>query len=112
MHNIVLTFENGKLTTMTGEGEGFAAMKADFDVRGEGKDMLSYIDIGINPSYALAPSTKVGNWISAGMVSLGTGNNLWAGGTNDSTGAVGGHLAGCTVKVDGKTIVENGTLKL
>jgi hypothetical protein len=46
------------------------------------------------------------------MVSLGTGNNLWAGGTNDSTGAVGGHLAGCTVKVDGKTIVENGTLKL
>jgi aminopeptidase len=112
IHNVVLTFENGKLTSMTGEGEGFAAMKADFDARGGDKDMLSYIDIGINPSYALAPSSKVGNWVSAGMVSLGTGNNLWAGGTNDATGAVGGHLAGCTVKIDGKVIVENGSLKL
>ncbi len=112
MHNVVLNFENGKLTSMTGEGDGFAAMKASYDAFGEGKDLLSYVDIGINPSYTLAPSSKLGNWVSAGMVSIGTGNNLWAGGTNNSTGAAGGHLAGCTVKIDGKTIVENGTLKL
>ncbi|MEP7147695.1 MAG: aminopeptidase [Acidobacteriota bacterium] len=112
MHNVVLNFENGKLTSMTGEGDGFAAMKANYDAFGEGKDLLSYVDIGINPSYTLAPSSKLGNWVSAGMVSIGTGNNLWAGGTNNSTGAAGGHLAGCTVKIDGKTIVENGTLKL
>lgn len=112
MHNVVLNFENGKLTSMTGEGDGFAAMKASYDAFGEGKDLLSYIDIGINPNYTLSPSSKLGNWVSAGMVSLGTGNNMWAGGTNNSTGAVGGHLAGCTVKVDGKTIVENGVLKL
>lgn len=112
IRNVVLNFENGKLTSMTGEGEGFAAMKADYDARGEGKDLLSYVDIGINPNYTLAPSSKVGNWVSAGMVSVGTGNNMWAGGTNSATGAVGGHLAGCTVKIDGKTIVENGVLKL
>ena len=112
MHNVVLTFENGKLTSMTGEGDGFAAMKANYDAFGEGKDLLSYVDIGINPSYTLSPSSKLGNWVSAGMVSVGTGNNMWAGGTNNSTGAVGGHLAGCTVKIDGKTIVENGVLKL
>jgi aminopeptidase len=112
MHNIVLNFENGKLTSMTGEGDGFAAMKADYDARGEGKDLLSYVDIGINPSYALAPTSKLGNWVSAGMVSVGTGNNTWAGGTNEASGAVGGHLAGCTVKIDGKTVVENGVLKL
>ena len=112
MHNVVLNFENGKLTSMTGEGDGFAAMKASYDAFGEGKDMLSYIDIGINPNYTLAPSSKLGNWVSAGMVSVGTGNNMWAGGTNNSTGAVGGHLAGCTVKVDGKIVVENGSLKL
>jgi hypothetical protein len=46
------------------------------------------------------------------MVSVGTGNNMWAGGTNNATGAAGGHLAGATVKVDGRTIVENGVLKL
>jgi leucyl aminopeptidase (aminopeptidase T) len=112
MHNVVLNFENGKLTSMTGEGDGFAAMKASYDAFGEGKDLLSYVDLGINPSYTLAPSSKLGNWVSAGMVSIGTGNNTWAGGTNNSTGAVGGHLAGCTVKIDGKTVVENGVLKL
>jgi leucyl aminopeptidase (aminopeptidase T) len=112
MHNVVLNFENGKLTSMTGEGDGFAALKADYDVRGAGKDLLSYVDLGINSSFALAPSTKLGNWVSAGMVSLGTGNNTWAGGTNEATGGAGGHLAGCTVKVDGKTVVENGVLKL
>lgn len=112
MHNVVLNFENGKLTSMTGEGDGFAAMKASYDAQGEGKDLLSYIDIGINSSYGLSPSSKLGNWVSAGMVSLGTGNNTWAGGSNNSTGAVGGHLAGCTVKVDGKVVVENGVLKI
>jgi hypothetical protein len=59
----------------------------------------------------LAPSTKLGNWVSAGMVSVGTGNNIWAGGTNNAVGGVDGHLAGATVKVDGKTVVENGVLK-
>ena len=112
MHNVVLNFENGKLTSMTGEGDGFAAMKASYDAFGEGKDLLSYVDIGINPNYTLSPASKLGNWVSAGMVSVGTGNNTWAGGTNNSTGAVGGHLAGCTVKVDGKVVVENGVLKI
>jgi len=112
VRNIVLTFENGKLTSMTGDGDGFARMKAEFDAAGEGKDILSYVDLGINSNYPLPATSKYGNWVSAGMVSLGTGNNTWAGGSNESSGAVGGHLGGCTVKVDGKTIVENGVLKL
>jgi leucyl aminopeptidase (aminopeptidase T) len=112
VHNLVLTFEKGKLKTITGEGEGFAALKAQYDADGEGKDILSYVDLGINPNYVLAPSSKLGNWVSAGMVSVGAGNNQWAGGSNNATSGVGGHLAGCTVKIDGKTIVENGVLKL
>ena len=110
--NLTLTFAGGKLTSITGEGPGFDALKADYDARGEGKDLLSYVDIGINPNYSLSPGSKYGNWVSAGMVSVGTGNNTWAGGTNNSAGAAGGHLAGATVKIDGKTIVENGVLKL
>jgi len=112
VNNLTLTFEKGKLVSMTGEGDGFAAMKADFDAREGAKDMLSYVDLGINPNYKLAPNSKIGNWVSAGMVSVGTGNNQWAGGTNNATGAVGGHLPGATVKVDGKVIVENGVLKI
>lgn len=112
VRNLTLTFENGKLSSMTGEGDGFAAFKADYDARGEGKDILSYVDLGINPNYALSPSSKFGNWVSAGMVTVGTGNNAWAGGANNSSGGASGHLAGATVKIDGKTVVENGVLKL
>jgi leucyl aminopeptidase (aminopeptidase T) len=112
IRNLTLTFAGGKLTEMTGEGDGFAALKADYDKRGAGKELLAYVDIGINPNYTLLPSTKLGNWVSAGMVSVGTGGNTWAGGTNTVSYGLGGHLAGATVKVDGKTIIENGVLKL
>lgn len=112
IRNLTFTYENGKLTSMTGEGEGFAALKADYDARGEGKDVLSFIDLGINSNYTLPAESKLGNWISAGMVTIGSGNNTWAGGSNNSTGGTTGHLSGCTVKIDGKVIVENGTLKL
>jgi hypothetical protein len=97
---------------MTGEGAGFAALKADYDARGAGKELLGYVDFGINPNLKLAPSSKYGNWVSAGMVTVGTGNNTWAGGTNNVSGGVTGHLVGATVKIDGKVIVENGVLKI
>lgn len=113
VRNVVLTFEKGKLTLITGEGDGFAKLKETYDAaQGEGKDLLSYVDIGINSNYVLSPKSKLGNWVSAGMVSVGSGNNTWAGGSNNATGGAGGHLAGATVKIDGKVIVENGVLKL
>lgn len=112
IRNLTYNFENGKLTSMAGEGEGFAAMKADYDARGAGKELLGFVDLGINPSYTLAPNSKYGNWVSAGMVSIGTGGNAWAGGTNTIGGGVVGQLPGATVKIDGRTIVENGVLKL
>lgn len=111
INNLTLTFAGGKLISMTGEGPGFEALKANFDAFPEGKEILAFVDIGINPNMKLAPSTKLGNWVSAGMVSVGTGNNIWAGGTNNAVGGIDGHLAGATVKIDGKTIVENGVLK-
>jgi len=112
VHNIVLTFENGKLTSMTGEGDGFAGLKAAYDAGGEGKDLLSYVDFGINPNYTLPTSSKYSSWVASGTVSLGAGNNTWAGGTNNATGGAGGHLSGCTVTIDGRTVVDNGALKL
>ncbi len=111
VNNLALTFAGGKLTSMTGEGPGFAALKANYDAFPEGKELLGFVDIGINSNMKLAPSTKLGNWVSAGMVSVGTGNNTWANGTNTGAGGVAGHLAGATVKIDGKTLVENGVLK-
>ena len=87
-------------------------MKKEYDATTDpGKDLLSYIDFGINPNLKIWPASKVGNWVQAGMVSVGTGINTWAGGDNKSTFGLGGHLGGCTVTLDGQTIIEKGEWK-
>ena len=49
--------------------------------------------------------------MATGMVTIGTGNNVWAGGENNSTYFLACFLPGCNLEVDGKLIVENGKLK-
>ena len=110
--NLTLVFAGGKMTSMTGSGPGFDAMKKDYDaVTDPGKDLLSYVDFGINPNLKIWPASKIGNWVQAGMVSLGTGNNTWAGGDNKASFDAGSHLGGCTVTLDGNTIIEKGEWK-
>jgi aminopeptidase len=112
MTNVAIIIIGGKVTSMTGSGLGFDAMKKEYDaVSDPGKDLVSYIDFGINPNLKIWPASKVGNWVQAGMVSVGTGNNMWAGGDNKASFDVGGHLPGCTVTLDGKTIIEKGEWK-
>ncbi len=110
--NLTLTFAAGKMTAMTGTGPGFDSFKKAYDATNDaGKDLLSYIDFGINPNLKIWPASKLGNWVQAGMVSIGTGNNTWAGGDNKAAFDAGGHLGGCTVMLDGKTIIEKGEWK-
>lgn len=112
MTNLTLVFAAGKMTSMTGSGAGFDALKKDYDaVTDPGKDLFSYIDFGINPNLKIWPASKVGNWVQSGMVSVGTGFNSWAGGDNRALFDAGGHLAGCTVTLDGKAIIEKGEWK-
>ncbi len=112
MTNVAIIIIGGKVTSMTGSGPGFDAMKKEYDaVSDPGKELVSYIDFGINPNLKIWPASKVGNWVQAGMVSVGTGNNMWAGGDNKASFDVGGHLPGCTVTLDGKTIIEKGEWK-
>jgi len=112
MTNVGIIIVSGKVTSLTGSGPGFDAMKKEYDATTDpGKDLFSYIDFGINPNLKIWPASKVGNWVQAGMVSVGTGINTWAGGDNKSTFSLGGHLGGCTVTLDGKTIIEKGEWK-
>jgi aminopeptidase len=112
MTNVAITIVGGKITSMTGSGPGFEAMKKAYDaVSDPGKEMFSYIDFGINPNLKIWPASKIGNWVQAGMVSVGSGNNTWTGGDNKAPGGFGGHLGGCTVTLDGKTIIEKGEWK-
>ena len=110
--NLTLTFAAGKLTAMTGSGPGFPELKADYDARGDGKELFGFVDFGINPNLHIWPTSKIGNWVQSGMVTVGTGNNTWAGGDNKISYGLTNFLPGSTVTLDGKTVVENGVLKL
>ena len=94
---------------MTG-GPGFEAIKAQYDAAGQGKDEFSMFDIGINPAVKLPAGTKLLSWVPAGMVSLGIGGNVWAGGTNECAYGFSGFVPGSTVTIDGKPLVEKGSL--
>ncbi|HEX3282071.1 MAG TPA: aminopeptidase [Pyrinomonadaceae bacterium] len=110
--NLTLTFVGGKVTNITGSGPGFEDLKKEYDSRGDGKELFAFVDFGINPNLHVWPASKLGNWIQSGMVTVGTGNNTWAGGDNKVSYGLTTFLPGSTVTLDGKTIVENGVLKL
>lgn len=112
INNVAIIIVSGKVTSITGSGPGFEEWKKAYDaVTDPGKDLVSFIDFGINPNLKIWPASKVGNWVQAGMVTIGTGNNLWAGGDNKAGFDVGSHLPGCTVTLDGKAIIEKGEWK-
>jgi aminopeptidase len=112
IQNLTLTFAAGKLTSMTGSGPGFAPLKALYDAAGEGKDLFAVVDLGINPNVKLPASAAVGTWVPAGTITVGIGNNLWAGGNNKSSYAYYVSVPGTTVTLDGKSIIEKGQLKI
>ena len=110
--DLTLTFVGGKLTSLTGSGPGFAELKAQYDASGDGKELFGFVDFGINPNFSVPAASKLGNWIQSGMVTVGVGNNTWAGGDNKVSYGLVNFLPGSTVTLDGKTVVENGSLKL
>ena len=112
INNLVLTFSAGKLTSMTGSGPGFEPMKAAYDAAGEGKDLFAVVDFGINPNVKLPANSSIATWVPAGTVTVGVGNNVWAGGDNKTPYGYFVSLPGTTVTLDGKAVVEAGQLKL
>jgi leucyl aminopeptidase (aminopeptidase T) len=109
IEKLELTFVRGKLTNMTA-ASGLERLKANYDAFGAGKEDFGFVDIGINPDVSLVPKSRMVAWMPAGMVTVGTGNNLWAGGTNSNPFGINPFLPGSTVEVDGKALVKNGEL--
>ena len=112
INDLTLNFAAGKLTSFTGSGPGFDLMKAAYDAAGEGKDIFAVVDFGINPNVKLPANSKVATWVPAGTVTVGVGNNVWAGGDNKNPYGYFASLSGTTVTLDGKPVVEAGQLKL
>lgn len=112
INNLVMTFSAGKLTSITGSGPGFDLMKAAYDAAGEGKDLFAAVDFGINSNVKLPAGSQIATWVPAGTVTVGIGNNVWAGGDNKTPYGYFVSLPGTTVTLDGKSVVEAGQLKL
>ena len=111
IQGLTLTFKAGKLTSMTAKS-GLEPLKALYDASGPGKDVFGSIDIGINSNVHLVPGSRMVTFMSAGMVTVGIGNNTWAGGENNVGYGMSNFLRGCTLEVDDKVLVEKGVLKL
>jgi leucyl aminopeptidase (aminopeptidase T) len=104
-----LEIKGGKLTSMTAK-EGLEPLKAAYDAAGPGKDLLGVIDIGINPGIKSPERSPLHVWSKAGTVTVSVGNNIWAGGDNQTSFAVPAYSAGSTATVDGKPLVQDGKL--
>jgi aminopeptidase len=107
---LTLTFQKGKLTSMTAKS-GIEPFKAIYDAAESGKEEFAFIDLGINPDVHIKPGSKLVAWMPTGMITVGIGNNIWAGGGNKNPFSYSFFLPGSTIKVDGKVLVENGILK-
>ncbi len=89
---------------------GIERLKELYDAFAEGKEDFSSIDIGINPNVSIIPGSKLACWMPAGMITIGIGNNLYAGGDNKSIFGYNFHIPGSTLTVDGKVLVDGGAL--
>ncbi len=107
---LTLIFKAGKLTSMTAKS-GLEPLKKLYDAAGAGKEEFAFIDLGINPNVTVKPGSKLVAWMPAGMVTIGIGNNVWAGGENKIPYSLSCFIPGSTLKVDGKALVENGVLE-
>ena len=67
--------------------------------------MFGTLTFGINPK---AKAGFLSNFIPKGTVTVGIGDNLFYGGTNESTYGFAGHHSCAGVDLDGKRIIEDG----
>jgi hypothetical protein len=104
-----LEFKAGKLVSMTAKS-GLEPLKASYDAAGPGKDMLSVLNIGINPSLKVPDDNPIHAWSKAGRVTVVVGNNGWAGGSNLVNFGLSPSSPGTTLTVDGKVLIQGGKL--
>lgn len=106
--NLRVTFENGLITDLQADQQT-AGLEERFLGKGTAEAPLSSINIGLNSF-----SKPLGNYQSfemAGMVSLGIGDNDWAGGEFESGLSYFFHLSDATMTVNEKVLIKNGELK-
>jgi leucyl aminopeptidase (aminopeptidase T) len=109
IRGLTLSFENGRLTSMDAASD-FADFAQQYDIASPGKEAFGFIDVGINANVQIPSGSRMMAWMAAGMVTVGFGSNVWAGGHNNVPYGTNTHLPGSTLKVDGQVVVDGGVL--
>lgn len=89
---------------------GLEPLKASYDAAGPGKDMLSVLDIGPNPTLKVPDDNPIHAWSKAGRITIVIGDNTWSGGTNQVNFGLSPSSPGATLTVDGKPLIQEGKL--
>ena len=107
--NLKLTFKNGDMTNLSADSNA-KVLKDYFAASSPKLKQLSLISLGLNPNSKSPAGSHFFSWEMGGMVTILLGNNSWAGGDNDSDAAATFHAIGTSLSIDGKAVVENGSL--
>jgi leucyl aminopeptidase (aminopeptidase T) len=110
IEGLTLIISRGRLVSMTAR-KGLDALKAYYDASSGGKDLFSWVDLGLNPEAALPTGTGRIVWMAPGGLTIGLGDNTAWGGSNVSSFNFAGAVTDATLTIDGKAIIENGALK-
>jgi aminopeptidase len=106
---MAMHFVNGKMTSMTATS-GMPTVQAFYDAGTAGKDQFTFADFGVNRSVKFVPNSKMFASMAAGMVTLGTGGDLFLGGTNASTFNFSSYISNANVTIDGTPLIVKGRL--
>lgn len=109
--NLELTFANGRVTEISADTH-LETLQQYFASSSDTLLELSIVDLGMNSESRAPSGSNYKSWEMGGMVTLGLGNNGWAGGSNDSDGAMSLHVTGSTLSIEGDTVVKNGKLEI
>jgi 2,5-dihydroxypyridine 5,6-dioxygenase len=107
--NLTLVFKDGRFTEITGEKNVELIQKSLEKATGD-YDVLSVVDLGINPDSHPLENSSFYSWEMDGMVTLATGVNVWAGGDVNADMGLTFHLVNSNLSVDGKELVRAGKL--
>ena len=107
--DLKMSFKNGKMTGMSA-GSNEKMLKEYFASTDDATKHLSVLSVGLNRESQPIEGSDYRSWEMGGMVTLGLGNNGWAGGDNNSDGAFTAHVLGSTLEIGRTKVVSDGAL--
>lgn len=110
--DVTFTIAGGKVTAVAPAkpSKAFDTWRARYDAAGSGKDIVSILDIGLNPAVK-QKGKAILNFVPEGTVTVFVGGDEWAGGANKIAYGNTLFLTDATVKAGDKVVVESGVLK-